>query len=324
MKAVLCREFGPPETLVVEDIAEPELGPGEARVAVAACALNFFDTLIIQNRYQLKPGLPFSPGGEFSGVVEAVGEGVKSVRPGDRVIGYPGWGAAREKIVLYADRLVAVPDELDLEAAAGILIAYGTALHALKDRADLKSGETLAVLGASGGTGIAAVELGKLMGARVIACASSPDKLSFCAKHGADEGIDYAKDSLRDRLKELTDGRGVDVVYDAVGGNFAEQALRATAWLGRYLVIGFAAGDIPRIPLNLALLKGLDIKGVFWGRFLEEDPEAGRANDRQLIQWVADGKLSTPVHKRFPLDQAAEALATIARREARGKIILVP
>lgn len=324
MKAVLCKAYGPPETLVVENIPVVEPGAGEVRVRVGACALNFFDTLIIQNRYQFKPDLPFSPSAEFAGTVDAVGAGVDSVKPGDRVVGYSGWGAAREQVVVPQARLVPLPDSLDFESAAGLLVTYGTTMHALKDRGRLRPGETVAVLGASGGVGIAAVELGKVMGARVIACASSQEKLDFCRRHGADEGIDYATEPLKERLKELTGGRGVDVVYDPVGGDFSEQALRATAWKGRFLVIGFAAGDIPRIPLNLALLKGLDICGVFWGQFVDLEPETARANHARIVQWAAEGKIAAPVDRSYRLDDTAEALGVIARREARGKIVLVP
>ena len=324
MKAVLCRAFGPPETLVVEDIAVPDPGPGEVRVKVGACALNFFDTLIIQNRYQYKPDLPFSPSAELAGTIDAIGQGVTGVGVGDRVVAYAGWGAAREQVVLPAARIVPLPDGLDFESAAGLLVTYGTTYHALKDRANLQPGETLAVLGASGGTGIAAVELGKVMGANVIACASSAEKLDFCRKHGADEVIDYSAQSLKDRLKELTGGRGVDVIYDPVGGDYAESSIRATAWKGRYLVIGFAAGDIPRIPLNLALLKGMSICGVFWGHFVDVEGDAARANHAQIVKWAAEGKIAAPVDKSFPLDEAVEALGVIARREARGKIVLVP
>ncbi|MCB1472645.1 MAG: NADPH:quinone oxidoreductase family protein [Rhodobiaceae bacterium] len=324
MKAVLCKTFGPPDALVVEDIPVPRPGKGEMRIRVGACALNFFDTLIIANRYQYKPDLPFSPGAELAGTVSEVGEGVEGYAVGDRVAAYAGWGAAREEVVVPAGRVVPLPDGLDFEAAAGLLVTYGTTYHALKDRAAMQAGETLAVLGASGGVGIAAVELGKVMGARVIACASSPEKLDFCRRHGADALIDYSRESLKDRLKDLTDGRGVDVIYDPVGGDYCDPALRATAWKGRYLVIGFAAGDIPKVPLNLALLKGMCICGVFWGHFVDVEAEAARANHAQILAWAAEGRIAAPVDRSFPLDRAVEALEVIARREARGKIVLVP
>jgi NADPH2:quinone reductase len=324
MKAVLCETLGPPETLVVRDLPDPVPGPGEVTVKVTAAALNFFDTLIIEGKYQVRPELPFSPGAEFSGVVSAVGEGVGDVAPGDRVMGYGGFGACRETVVASAKKLVRIPDGADLEQAAGLIVTYGTTLHALADRAKLKAGETLAVLGAAGGVGAAAIEIGKIMGARVIAVASSPDKLDFCRSIGADETIDYTKEDLKTRLKELTGGKGADVVYDPVGGEYAEAALRSTAWEGRYLVIGFATGEIPKIPLNLVLLKGCDIVGVFWGKFTELHPEADRANTRQLLDWMAEGKLSVAIHGRYPLDKTVEALGALARREVKGKVLIVP
>ncbi len=324
MKAVLCEALGGPETLVVRDLPDPVPGAGEVAVKVAAAALNFFDTLIIQGKYQFRPDLPFSPGAEFSGRVSAVGEGVTDFAVGDRVIGYGGWGACREIVVAPVGKLVHVPDGVDLEQAAGLIVTYGTTLHALADRAKLKPGETLAVLGAAGGVGAAAVEIGKIMGAKVIAVASSPDKLDFCRSIGADETIDYSKEDLKARLKELTGGKGVDVVYDPVGGEHAEAALRSTAWEGRYLVIGFAAGEIPKIPLNLVLLKGCDVLGVFWGKFTEVSPQGDRANTRRLLDWMAEGRLSVAVHARYPMEETPEALGAIARREVKGKVLIVP
>lgn len=324
MKAVLCETLGPPETLVVRELPDPVPGPGEVTVKVRAAALNFFDSLIIEGKYQFKPELPFSPGAEFSGVIEAVGTGVTDYAPGDRVMSYGGWGACRQTVVIPVQKLVRVPENVDLEQAAGLIVTYGTTLHALKDRARLKPGETLAVLGAAGGVGAAAIEIGKIMGARVIAVASSPDKLEFCRAIGADETIDYTKEDLKTRLKDLTGGKGADVVYDPVGGDHAEAALRSTAWEGRYLVIGFAAGEIPKIPLNLVLLKGCDVVGVFWGRFTEVDPEGDRANTRQLLDWMAEGKLSVAIHARYPMSETAEALGAITRREVKGKVLIVP
>lgn len=324
MKAVLCNSYGPPDTLVVEDIPSPEPGAGEAVVAVKAAALNFFDTLIIENKYQFKPALPFSPAAEFSGVVTSLGEGVNTVAVGDRVMAYGGWGGCREEIVIQAGKLVALPDELDFATAAGLSVTYGTTIHALKDRADLRPGETLVVLGAAGGVGQSAIELGKIMGARVIAAASSDDKLAFCRQLGADEVINYSHESLKDRIKELTGGRGADVVYDPVGGPLAEQAVRATAWEGRFLVIGFASGEIPKIPLNLVLLKGCQLVGVFWGDFLERSPDADKANTAQLLEWCAAGRIKPHIHGRYPLDRTVEALTAIANREVRGKVIIEP
>ena len=322
MRAVMCKGFGPPESLVVETLPDPTPGKGEVVVDVSFIGLNFFDTLIIQNKYQLKPSLPFSPASEFAGRVSAVGEGVAGLKVGERVCGSLGYGAARTKIVARADQVYAIPDGLSDEKAAGLIITYGTSHHALKQRAKLKAGETLAVLGASGGVGIAAVELGALMGARVIACASSPDKIDFAKRHGAAEGIDYSKADLKEELKRLTGGKGVQVIYDPVGGDFAEAALRAIAWEGRFLVIGFAAGAIPKMPLNLALLKGCDILGVFWGAWTQADPAAHRENMAELLAWARDGKLKAHTHAVLPLENVAEALNILVRREAQGKVLL--
>ena len=324
MKALLCTRYGTPDDLELADIADPKPAPGEAVVRVAAAALNFFDTLIIAGKYQVKPPMPFSPSAEFAGTVESVGAGVTSLKAGDRVLGYAGYGAARQCIALAADRLVKIPANVDFDRAAGICVTYGTTLYALKDRAHLKSGETLAVLGASGGVGLAAVELGKLMGARVIACASSAEKLAFAREHGADDGIDYANDDLKDALRAKTGGNGADVIYDPVGGAYAEAALRSIAWEGRFLVIGFAAGEIPKLPLNLVLLKSCDVLGVFWGSWITRDPAGHRANTEQLLSWVAAGKLSSHVHAVYPLSEAAAALKAIASRTVMGKVILRP
>jgi NADPH2:quinone reductase len=324
MKAILCTRFGGPDDLEFADLPDPAPGDREVVIAIKAAALNFFDTLIIAGKYQFKPPFPFSPASEFSGVVESVGAGVSGLGVGDRVLGYGGFGAAREKIALSAQRVVKIPDNLDFDRAAGITVIYGTTLHALKDRAKLKSGETLAVLGASGGTGLAAIELGKLMGARVIACASSDDKLAFCRERGADDVINYAKEDVKEGLRRLTGGKGADVIYDPVGGSYAEAALRSIAWAGRFLVIGFAAGEIPKIPLNLALLKGCDIVGVFWGAFIERDPKGHRANMADLVRWTAEGKLSAHVHAVYPLKDTPAALKAIAERKVMGKVILHP
>ena len=324
MKALLCTRYGTPDDLEFADIPDPEPGPGEAVVKVAAAALNFFDTLIIAGKYQYKPAMPFSPSAEFSGTVERVGTGVTGLKAGDRVLGYSGHGAARERIALSVERLVKLPDGVDFDRAAGLTVTYGTSLHALKDRARLQPDETLAVLGASGGAGLAAVELGKIMGARVIACASSAEKIAFAQKHGADTGIDYGKEDLKDALRRATEGRGADVIYDPVGGAYAEAALRSIAWYGRFLVVGFAAGEIPKLPLNLVLLKGCDVVGVFWGSWIERDKAGHRANTEQLLQWCAQGKLSSHVHAVYPLNEAAAALKAIAARQVMGKVILRP
>jgi len=324
MKALLCTRYGTPDDLELGDIADPIPAPGEAVVKIAAAALNFFDTLIIAGKYQFKPPMPFSPAAEFAGTVEKLGDGVTSLKVGDRVLGYCGSGAARERIALSTERLVKLPDGLDFDRAAGVTVTYGTSLHALKDRARLKRGETLAVLGASGGVGLAAVELGKLMGARVIACASSAEKIAFTKEHGADDGIDYGKEDLKDALRRVTDGRGADVIYDPVGGPYAEAALRSIAWLGRFLVVGFAAGEIPKLPLNLVLLKGCDVLGVFWGSWIERDKAGHRANTEQLLAWTAEGRLSSHVHAVYPLREGPQALNEIAARKVMGKVILRP
>jgi len=324
MKALLCTRYGTPDDLTLADIAAPTAQPGEAVVRIHAAALNFFDTLIIAGKYQTKPEMPFSPAAEFAGVVESLGDGVTTLKIGDRVQGYCSYGAAREKIALPVERLARIPDALDFDRAAGLTVTYGTTLHALKDRARLKPGETLAVLGASGGVGLAAIELGKLMGARVIACASSAEKIAFAKEHGADDGIDYASEDLKDALRRATQGKGADVIYDPVGGAYTEAALRSIAWEGRFLVVGFAAGDIPKLPLNLVLLKGCDVLGVFWGSWIQRDPAGHRANTEQLMQWCVEGKLSSHVHAVYPLSEAPAALKAIAARKVMGKVILRP
>ncbi|CAN7307153.1 NADPH:quinone oxidoreductase family protein [Variovorax paradoxus] len=322
MKAVLARRHGSPESLVVEDIAPLQAGPGEVIVSVHASAVNFPDTLIIENRYQFKPALPFSPGGEVAGMVKQVGEGVQGFAQGDRVIAVCGWGGYAEEVRTVPEKLVALPAGIDMEAAAALVITYGTSHYALKDRAALQPGETLLVLGAAGGTGISAVELGKLMGARVIAAASTDEKLALCRAHGADETINYTSEDLRERIKALTGGRGVDVVYDPVGGSYTEPALRSMAWRGRYLVIGFTAGEIPKPALNLVLLKGCSIVGVFYGGFAQAEPVRYQAFMDELVGWLAQGRIRPAITERYPLEQAAQALRVVADRKATGKIML--
>jgi NADPH:quinone reductase len=324
MKAVLCTHFGAPDELELADIPEPQAGPGNAVVRIKAAALNFFDTLIVAGKYQHKPPFPFSPAAEFAGLVESVGAGVSDIAPGDRVIGNIGWGAAREAVAVPADALVKIPETLDFERAAGLTVTYATTLYALRERAALKPGETLVVLGASGGTGLATVEIGKIMGARVIACASSDEKLAFARGHGADEMVNYATEDLRDALKRLGGERGIDVVYDPVGGAYAEPAVRSLGWEGRYLVVGFAAGEIPKLPLNLVLLKSCDIRGVLWGSWVRREPAAQRVLMRQIVEWCAQGKLSAHVHAVYPLAEIVTALKAIADRKVMGKIVLRP
>lgn len=330
MKAVLCKEFGPPESLVVEDIASPEPGPGEVVLDVHAAAVNFPDVLIIQNKYQFKPPLPFSPGGEVAGVVAKLGDGVKNLKIGDRVIGSCGHGGYVEELALSEAACIPIPDEMDLETASALVLTYGTSHYGLKNRANIQPGESLLVMGAAGGVGLAAVELGKAMGAKVIAAASSQDKLDVCVERGADETILYPSGEMTreeqkafsDEIKAKTGGQGADVVYDPVGGSYAEPALRATNWEGRYLVIGFAAGPIPEIPLNLALLKSCQIVGVFWGAFTMRDPAGNQENLAELMSMFKQGKIKPFISGRYPLEQAADALNQMAGRKVKGKVIL--
>jgi len=323
MKAVLCKAYGPPESLVVEERPSPQPGPGQVRVGVHACGVNFPDTLIIQGNYQFKPELPFSPGGEVAGVVQALGEGVTAYAVGDRVIAATTWGGYAEEVLADTARLIPMPAAMDFPTAAAFTLTYGTSHHALKDRAQLQPGETLLVLGAAGGVGLAAVELGKAMGARVIAAASSDDKLALCVAHGADDTINYARDDLRERIKALTSGRGIDVVYDPVGGDFSEPALRSMAWNGRFLVVGFAAGRIPSLPLNLPLLKGCSIVGVFWGAFTRNEPARNAANLQELLLWWSEGRLKPHVSAVYPLARAVDALNDLLQRRVQGKAVLV-
>lgn len=324
MKAVICEKLGGPDDLVIRELDDPNVGAGEVLVRVKAAALNYFDTLIIQGKYQFKPELPFSPSGEMAGIVEAVGDGVSRFKVGDRVASYAKWGAARELYVAPEHELVRVPDEVSLKHAAGLLITYGTAIHGLRSRARLKAGETVAVLGASGGAGQAAVEVAKLMGARVIACASSEDKLAHAKACGADVLVNYSEGGLKQKLKDLTDGKGLEVVYDVIGGDHADDALRATGWRGRYLVVGFASGTIQKIPANLTLLKGCDVLGVFWGEAVVREPEEHHKDCEQLFQWVADGELKPHIHVEYPLEDIALGLEEISSRRAKGKVLLIP
>jgi NADPH:quinone reductase len=323
VKAILCQAYGPPESLVVADVPPPVAGAGEVVVSMKAASLNFPDVLIIQGKYQVKPPLPFSPGSEMAGIVKAVGEGVTRVKPGDRVMAFTTYGAFAEEVKTDADRLTPIPEAMDFANASAFGLAYATSDHALRDRGALRAGETLLVLGAAGGVGLAAIEIGKAIGAYVIACASTDDKLSVCRAHGADETINYAREDLRARIRDLTAGRGADVVYDPVGGSYTEPALRSIAWRGRLLVVGFAAGEIPRIPLNLALLKGCAIVGVFWGDFARREPSQAADSLRQLTRWFADGRIRPHISATFPLERAPEALALMAARKVTGKVVLV-
>ncbi len=323
MKAVLCKQFGAMHDLVVEDIPSPRAGPGEVVVSVRACGVNFPDVLLVQGKYQVKPELPFSPGVEIAGVVKEAGAGVAHVKPGDPVTGFVPYGGFAEEVLAPAQNVAPIPAGLDFRVAAAFTITYGTSYHALVDRAHLQPGETLLVLGAAGGVGLAAVELGKMLGARVIAAASSEAKLAICERYGADAVIDYEREELRAALKQVSADKGIDVVYDPVGGRFAEPAIRSLAWRGRYLVIGFAGGEIPKIPLNLPLLMERSIVGVYWGAWSARESEANRANLAQVLDLTMQGKLKPLVSKTYPLARAGDALEELTSRRALGKIVLV-
>jgi NADPH:quinone reductase len=324
MRAAMLHSYGPPENLVVEDVPDPQPRPGQLVVDIHACGVNFPDVLMVQDLYQFKPALPFAPGGEISGTVSAVGSGVTGWQVGDHVAAGTGTGGFAERVAIDASKAFRVPDGIDLTAAAGFLTTYGTSYHALKDRAHLQPGETLLVLGAAGGVGLSAVELGAAMGAKVIAAASSDEKLAVCRTFGAAETVNYGDVDLKAWLKEHTGGKGVDVVYDPVGGELSEAALRNTAWKGRFLVIGFAAGPIPRIPLNLPLLKGCSIVGVFYGEHGTRNPGEQRALVAELIDMLQDGRINPSVSARFSLDDAALALRELMDRKVIGKAVVMP
>ena len=329
MKALLSKAVGGPDTLVLDELPNPTAKPGQAVIEVKACGVNYPDVLIIEDLYQFKPARPFAPGGEVSGVVKSVGEGVTHLKVGQRVLGNTGWGGMAEEMALEASRLIPIPDSMPFDEAAAFIMTYGTSYYGLKDRGHLKPGETLLVLGAAGGVGLAAVELGKAMGAKVIAAASSDEKVALAIKHGADSGVVYPKGpfdkdgskALAGLFKEACGEHGADVIYDGVGGDYAEAALRSSAWEGRFLVIGFPAG-IPKIPLNLALLKGCDIVGVFWGSAVSRDPAAHAQNVKELLDLYAAGKIKPYVSERFPLARAGEAIKHLASRKAMGKVVV--
>lgn len=322
MRALVCKEIGPTDKLVIEEQADPVAGPGEVLVRVHAAGINFPDILVIQGLYQVKIEPPFVPGNEAAGIVSAVGEGVRQYKPGDRVIIMPEGTAFAELCAVPVERVIPIPDSLDFEQAAGFTITYGTGYHALKQAAKVQADETVLVLGAAGGVGVTAVEIARAMGARVIAAASSDDKLEFARTAGADETINYSRESLKDRCKALTNGKGVDVVYDPVGGDLAQQALRALAWHGRYLVIGFASGDIPNFPANIALLKEASIIGIWWGTWLMKHPAESAQNMKELFSMVARDELKPRVTESWPLEDYAKAFASLSNRTARGKVIL--
>ncbi len=323
MKALLCKEFGTPDKLVIEEIASPIAGIGQVVISVKACSANFPDVLMIQNLYQFKPPLPFSVGGEVAGIIKEVGEGVKHLRVGDKVVALCGWGGFAEEVAVDARRCIPLPTTMDFVAGASLLYNYGTSYHALKDRAELKSGETLLVLGAAGGVGLAAVELGKLMGAKVIAAASAEEKLAVCKAKGADFLINYSKEDVKEKIKEITQGRGVDVIYDPIGDKYTEPTLRSMAWKGRYLVVGFAGGEIPKIPLNLALLKGCAIMGVFWGSFTEKEAQKSGENLLELASFYTEGKIRPHIYKTYSLSDAPQALWDLINRKVIGKAVVM-
>ncbi|AVR94822.1 NADPH:quinone oxidoreductase family protein [Pseudoduganella armeniaca] len=324
MQAVMCKAWGLPDTLVVEERPDLVPGPGQVAVDVKAAGVNFPDVLIIQGKYQFKPELPFTPGSELSGVVRAVGEGVSAVKPGDRVIAFTTGGAFAQQAVVPQQAIMPMPPGMDFDTAAAVTLTYGTSHHAVVDRAALQPGETMLVLGAAGGVGLAAIEIGKALGARVIAAASSEEKLAVCREHGADATINYSTGDLREAIKAATDGKGPDVIYDPVGGEYAEAAFRSIGWRGRYLVIGFANGEIPKLPFNLMLLKGASVVGVFWGEFAKREPAANGKAMRQLMGWMAEGKIRPHISARYPLEQTARALNDMAARKVTGKVVIVP
>jgi NADPH2:quinone reductase len=330
MKALLSTHVGGPETLVLEDIPSPEPGPGFVVVSVKAVGVNYPDVLIIEDKYQFKPPRPFSPGSEISGIVKSVGEGVTELKPGDRVLGNIGSGGMREELLVEASRLTPIPDSMPYDEAAAFLMTYGTSYYGLKDRGHLQPGETLLVLGAAGGVGLAAVELGKAMGARVIAAASSQEKVDLAIAHGAESGVVYphgpfdrdGQKALADLFKKACGPNGADVIYDGVGGDYAEASLRSIAWEGRFLVIGFPAG-IPKLPLNLTLLKSCQVVGVFWGAAVARDPAAHQRNVKDLVALYEGGKIRPHVSEHFPLSRAGEAISHLASRKALGKVVVM-
>lgn len=325
MKAMICRAFAPvAEALTLEELPDPEPGSRQVVIDVKACGVNFPDVLIVQGKYQFVPPLPFSPGGEVAGVVRAVGEKVEGISPGDRVAAVVPWGGFSDTLVTETSNVAPIPDGMDFETAASLTLTYGTAMHALIDRAAVQPGESVLILGAAGGVGTASIQVARALGAKVIAAASTESKLELCRSLGADETINYADEDLKKRAKALTGGQGADVVVDSVGADFAEPALRATAWNGRYLVIGFAAGDIPKLPLNLVLLKGCAVVGVFWGSFVAREPARHRAHMEQLAAWSAEGRIAPAITARYPLAEATQALLDMADRKVRGKVVLLP
>lgn len=324
MKAVVCEAWGLPDTLKVKELQDPQPGPGQVVIDVQAAGVNFPDVLIVQGKYQFRPELPFVPGSEVSGVIRSVANDVTTFKAGDKVIAFVPTGGFGQQLLAPAQALIPMPPNMDFDTAAAITLTYGTSYHAIVDRAKLKNGENMLILGAAGGVGLAAIEIGKALGARIIACASTDEKLEVCRQHGADVLINYSKEDLREAVKAATGGKGADVIYDPVGGDFAEPAFRSIAWGGRYLVVGFANGEIPKLPLNLTLLKGASLVGVFWGEFTKRDPKGNMSNMRQLLQWLQEGQIKPRISGRYKLEEAAQALNDMAARKVTGKVIVLP
>jgi len=320
MKAVVCKSFGPS----IEEISSLKPDPNEVIINVKACGLNFPDTLIVQGKYQFKPDFPFSPGGEISGIIKEIGENVTHLKVGDKVMYGSIFGGFAEEVKAKAKDVFKMPPTMNFTTAASSMLTYGTSYHALVNRANLQHGETLLVLGAAGGVGTAAIQIAKNLGATIIAAASTDEKLEFCKENGANFTINYSTEDLKKRVKELTNGKGVDVIYDPVGDKYSEPALRAIAWKGRYLVVGFAAGEIPKIPLNLVLLKGCQIIGVFWGAFFKNEPQQNAENFMTIVKWFAEGKLNSKIHSKYPLEKVIEAMQAMTNKEVKGKIVLIP
>jgi len=322
VKAILCKQHGSPDTLTFEDIGEPQLEAGQVRIGVKACGVNFPDVLMVAGKYQMQPPLPFSPGAELAGEILQLASDVNEFQVGQRVLALSAFGGMAEQICVSAQTVMPIPDDMPFETAAAFLLTYGTSYYALKQRGQLQPQETLLVLGAAGGVGLAAVELGHLLGAKVIAAASTDAKLDLAQEYGASMTINYARENLKDRMRDLTSGNGADVIYDPVGGDLFDQCLRSVGWNGRLLIIGFASGTIPKIPANLPLLKGASIVGVFWGRFAEKEPAAHRQNTRQLFAWYSEGKIRPKISRAFPLKDGADAIAMLAERRAAGKVVV--
>ncbi|MDX1404020.1 MAG: NADPH:quinone oxidoreductase family protein [Woeseiaceae bacterium] len=322
MKALLCKEYGPPDKLVVEEIPPPSPADDEVLIRVRACGVNYPDNLVIAGKYQVKPPLPFSPGMELAGEIIETGRAVNGLRRGQRVAATPLVGGMAEQVCVPARAVVPIPDNMEFETAAGFIITYGTSYHALTQRARLGATEKLLVLGAGGGVGLTAVEIGSLLGAEVFAAASSQEKLALARERGAEHLIDYSQRSLKEQVKELTDGQGVDVIYDPVGGELFDDCLRSIAWRGRILVVGFASGEIPKIPANLTLLKGSSVVGVFWGAFVEREPDANRDNMQTLLTWYQSAKLNPCIAANYALADAPKAMQALLERRAAGKLVV--